>query len=452
MERAYSYFEKSRSSVKYYPLLARELVREGLYFAAIPYMKEFLLSSRRIYGKEINNILEKIITEVGTRQFEVLPINILEKSNAPSVRYILAKKLFREKRYNSALNLLKKNIPRDNAISPFAWMLKGSIESILNQHSNSIVSFKRCIDYADHWSGKLDGEWRKRQLGMTRDYCIVGIPRTEFAMGNYEDAKSHYLDLSKDSYIWPEILFEEAWNSFYLKNYNRTLGKLVSYRAPIFSYIFNPEIDVLNALTYMDLCLYDDAQLVVDRFYKDYSKNVRVIEKFLADHRKNYKFYYVVAKDRQKGNVGRAKLLNDLMNAIIRDPAYAELYQTFLKGSAELKKIKSMPNSFFKNTMGKNLFTALTLQRDLIGAYVRNNLNQYVYQINKTFEFMSYIKLEIISRRKKELYTAKVDVARDRGSVEYLTRTSKQYFWTFNGEFWADELGDYVFALKSECK
>ena len=26
------------------------------------------------------------------------------------------------------------------------------------------------------------------------------------------------------------------------------------------------------------------------------------------------------------------------------------------------------------------------------------------------------------------------------------------YLWTFNGEFWADELGDYVFSLKSECK
>ena len=30
-------------------------------------------------------------------------------------------------------------------------------------------------------------------------------------------------------------------------------------------------------------------------------------------------------------------------------------------------------------------------------------------------------------------------------------RNEKQYFWDFNGEFWADELGDYVFALKSEC-
>jgi len=452
MDRARNYFEQARSSVKYYPLLARELVREGLYFSAVPYMKEFLLSSRRIYGKEINDLLETIIAEVGTRQFEVLDRRILEKSDAPSVRYILAKKLFRQKKYDSALNLLKKEIPRSNSISPFALMLKGSIESILKKHTESLVSFKRCIDFSNYWIGQFDRDWRKRQLAMTRDYCVIGIPRTEYAMGNFSQAKSHYMDLSKDSYIWPEILFEEAWNSWHLKNFNRTLGKLVTYKAPIFSYIFNPEIEVLNALTYVYLCLYEDAQIVVDRFYKDYSENVRVVDKFLADHGRNHKFYYIVAKDRQSGKVGGNPLLNDLMNAIIRDPAYAELYQTFLKGSEELKKVKALPNSFFKTTMARNLFTALTLQRDLIGAYVRQNLNQYSYQITKTFEQMTYIKLEILGRQKKELMTATLEMGRDRGSVKYLTRTSKQYFWNFNGEFWADELGDYVFALKSECK
>jgi hypothetical protein len=415
-------------------------------------MKEFLLSSRRIYGQEINNLLETIIAEVGTRQFEVLDRRILEKSDAPSIRYILAKKLFRQKKYESALNLLKTNISMVNAISPFALMLKGSIQSILKRPSDAITSFKICVDYADYWIGEFDRDWRKRQLAITRDYCKINISRTEFSSERYEEAKSNYLDIPKDSFVWPEILFEEAWNSWHLKNYNRTLGKLVTYKAPIFSYIFNPEIDYLNSLTYVYLCLYEDAQKVVDNFFNTYGEDVKVIDKFLADHGKNHKFYYVVSKDRQTGKVGRNPLLNDLMNAIIRDPAYAELYQTFLKGNKELKKIKSLPNSFFKNTMGKNLFSALTLQRDLIGAYVRQNLNQYAYQINKTFEQMTYVKLEILRRKKTELMTTQVDVKRDRGSVKYLKRTSKQYFWNFNGEFWADELGDYVFALKSECK
>jgi hypothetical protein len=64
---------------------------------------------------------------------------------------------------------------------------------------------------------------------------------------------------------------------------------------------------------------------------------------------------------------------------------------------------------------------------------------------------MTYIKLEVLGRRKEQLYFASNDVNRSRGDIRYLKRNDKQYFWTFNGEFWADELGDYVFSLKSEC-
>ena len=37
------------------------------------------------------------------------------------------------------------------------------------------------------------------------------------------------------------------------------------------------------------------------------------------------------------------------------------------------------------------------------------------------------------------------------GDIKNLKRDSGQYLWNFNGEFWADELGDYVFSLKSSC-
>jgi hypothetical protein len=65
---------------------------------------------------------------------------------------------------------------------------------------------------------------------------------------------------------------------------------------------------------------------------------------------------------------------------------------------------------------------------------------------------MSFIKLEILALKKERLYqTDKPFDGNKRGDVQYIERNDKQYFWTFNGEFWADELGDYVFALRSEC-
>ena len=70
--------------------------------------------------------------------------------------------------------------------------------------------------------------------------------------------------------------------------------------------------------------------------------------------------------------------------------------------------------------------------------------------IAKNLTDMSYIKLEVLSRLRKEILDESNINKRTRGDIKYLKRNEKQYFWNFNGEFWADELGDYVFALKSE--
>ena len=105
--------------------------------------------------------------------------------------------------------------------------------------------------------------------------------------------------------------------------------------------------------------------------------------------------------------------------------------------------------------LNENLKEALGTQRNLIGSYIRGQLQLYAAQIVKAFEDMSYIKLEVLSKRKAELYENVISRdgdSRARGNIAHLRRTDKQYFWTFNGEFWADELGDYVFSLKSECR
>ena len=61
------------------------------------------------------------------------------------------------------------------------------------------------------------------------------------------------------------------------------------------------------------------------------------------------------------------------------------------------------------------------------------------------------MNLEILDRRRNQLYADISSTDRSRGSIENLKRSQKQYFWDFEGEFWLDELGDYVFSLKSEC-
>ncbi len=450
--KAQSLFEKNRRSVKYYPNIAKELADDGLYFSAIPFIKEYMMRSQMIKNKSIDVLIDRIVTEVGGKQFETLPKSILSKTNAPSVRYILAKRYFRTGKYESALAEARKVYSDDHPARPFALFMEGSIYSLNKKYNSAILAYKKCIDVAEDHISDAKNPDRKRQLEITRDYCIVGIPRAEFAAGKFKAAHSHYMDLPKSSHVWPEILFEEAWTSFYLKDYNRTLGKLVTYKAPLFEYLFNPEIEILRALTFMEMCLWSDAKVVVDEFYSKFSNEAQSLRNELDRVGKNFKFFYKLGKAKVEGATSSNKLKDSILKAVVGDSAFGEMFTAFQQSRAELDKLNAMARSDFKRSLAIGLRDTLIHQRDLIGAYVRRGMLDYMRKMDRAFEGMSYIKLEVLSRRKAAIYDLDVSFNKKRGDINNLQRTDKQYFWTFNGEFWADELGDYVFSLKSECK
>lgn len=448
--KIYESGDKSR-----YPQLVSELISEKMYFSSIPFLKEYLAITNRVNDKAVDKIVDELISEVGVKQFELLPSHILEKSNAPTIRYILARKAFRQGKYDQAIKYLDKNIEDWNPVKPFALLLEGSIYSVSKREDQATRVFKECIDVAESHIKKEKDKNRLRQLKISRDYCVVGIPRAQFALQKYDAAYSSYLDLEKSSYIWPEVLFEEAWNSFYLKDYNRSLGKLVTYKAPVFSYIFNPEIEVLRALSYLELCQWEDTKKIVEGFYSTYEKESEAYRKFIDSMGKDYKLYYSLVKDNSEGKIKNNAILNTALSSIARDPAYLELFSSFNSGRDEIERMRSVANDRLRGALNENLKESLGTQRNLIGSYIRGQLQLYSAQITKAFEDMSYIKLEVLSKRKTELYenvSFRNGDSRKRGDISYLRKTDKQYFWTFNGEFWADELGDYVFSLKSECK
>tara|TARA_Y100001970_G_C14146703_1_gene810263 strand:- start:12 stop:1454 length:1443 start_codon:yes stop_codon:yes gene_type:complete len=446
---------KGRGNVKHFTRIAKNLVKEKYYFSSVPLLKEALLYNKGKRSESFDKLLDIVIGKVGIRQFESLPYKVLMKSKTPYTRYIIARKLFRMKWYEKALNILDLGkIKNDHPIKPYSLMLKGSIFSLKGNYEKAIKNFRECVKSSESRLNSVDDKKEKRQLLINRDSCLLGVSRSYFGKKDYEKSSFYYLDIDKSSYIWPEILFEEAWSSFYQKKFNRTLGKLVTYQAPVFDHIFNPEVNVLEALTYLEMCLWEDSKKAVDRFYSTYEKPLEKVRNMLERFGKKYKTYYLLAKRMLDGKMSGDKVLNKMFFSIIKDPAFLEMYDSFYKGGIELNRIKSISKSKFKSFLMSNIRESLILQRNLIGAYFRKSMDFYLNLISKNLSDMSYIKLEVLSRLRKEILSDddQSSLERKRGDIKYLRRNEKQYFWSFNREFWADELGDYVFALRSECK
>ena len=120
----------------------------------------------------------------------------------------------------------------------------------------------------------------------------------------------------------------------------------------------------------------------------------------------------------------------------------------------ELALIKTLKNkNNFTTGLEANLETTITFIGSRINYYIKKEIFTFINEIHKNSYSMFNLKLELLSKKRDEIYNTKQDqkVDRSRGSLTNVKRKNTQYFFDFNGSFWADELGDYSFGLNSQC-
>lgn len=443
-------YGKGSISLSGYRRTILDLVRSDYYYSVVPWLKDYLVKNNSSLDAELESALDTVLYHTGVKPFESLPEEVLRHSRSGNIRYILAKRLMKLGRYDEALKELS-GISSDHSSYPFVQNMRGSLQSHLGNEKVAEEDYRLCVAASERRMGKADNMAQKEQLEINRDYCLAGIARVQFGRKDYAKAEVNYLDISKDSFVWPEILFEEAWTSYYTKNYNRTLGKLVSYKAPVFDFIFKPEVEVLKALTYMKMCLFDDAKKTVDGFYEELLNPSRELRTFIVGNGKSYRRYYDLMSAHEEGKQSSLPIVDSVLKSIQKDGAYIELKSALTGAIAEYNALRKKSNSSLRSNLMKNVQTLLDEYRTILGAYVRAGLVGKYSELYSAFQGMSYIKLEVLAQRKEQLYRTDTESGGKRGDVKYIERNDKQYFWNFNGEFWADELGDYVFALRSEC-
>ena len=216
-----TFFGSKNGDYKDLSSVAKTLMDEGVYFAAIPFMKEALYTKPTEIDEGFDKILNRLILEVGRDQFSLMDYNVLKKSNSPAVQMVLAKKYYLKKNYSEALKYLNM-INGDSDIMGPALMLKAHLLSKNSKFDESIETYKLCITHAEKSRSKFDDiEHLERSYQFVKDSCNVSVARVLYKAKKFEESSKYYRAIPKTSYKWPSILLEDAWNSYRLKDYNR---------------------------------------------------------------------------------------------------------------------------------------------------------------------------------------------------------------------------------------
>lgn len=143
-----------------------------------------------------------------------------------------------------------------------------------------------------------------------------------YQQGKYEDAEEVYDQIPKSSYVWTDILFEQAWNAFAKEDYNRALGKLVTYRSPSLGFVFNPEVSVLRAQSFLALCLYEDVNKTVNEFNSSYADIGGRLKNFLLGNENNLGAFYQTGRQAFYSKLHKTNEFNMALNRFVRGPSF----------------------------------------------------------------------------------------------------------------------------------
>jgi hypothetical protein len=452
-------------------ITALALAKAGLWNSAAYFYLRTLQSGDRAAIRRALTLTEGLLSRVGPDLLRDYLIRYTRfEDYAPSGRsaylFSLGKAAILRDDMNRALEYLNQ-VRSDSRFYPFSLELRGTALTIQGRVDEAVDDFRDCQKYSELAINEVDtlSARYRSQVNEAKDLaarCAAHEARAWYQSDRFDEAEKAYEKIPKASRVWPEILFEQAWNAFAKREFNRTLGKLVTYKAPALDFVFNTEVEVLRAQTYLSLCLYDDTQKAIDEFTARYTDVGREVKRFVDRSGRSLEPFYQLGVRTLQGPRSSKDPIERMTNRFVRGPYFADL----VAQDASLEKERAVIQAFTRMT-GANaggglagfLNEALKWRRKTIqqlgGAYVRNSLIDHHTVLVADFEKISFIRLEMLSRAKNKLVRAgqKTDAEEDerkRGVVRP-SRKDHQMFWSFNGEFWNDELGDYIFGLESEC-
>ncbi len=432
--------------------IAQELYKSKYYYSAVVFAKRHLIETNA-YNEALETMIEQLILKTGTDNFTTLKDSILGKFPSPALAFVHGIKLFKGKRYSEAKARLAL-VPVDHKFSPEARLTLGAIANITGDQKTMVAEYQACVEQAKKRENDAgDKDKLARYFKILSDTCRIHMARNLYANGKHDLAMAAYDQIEKTSYRWPYILVERAWTAYQTQDYNRALGIGVTYKSPLLASYFFPEAEVLSALSYYRLCLYDDALSKVDQFYEVYKPKAEELKSLILPQKRSHTFFLELALAPIKDNENKSPFIRQLLTQIRKKIIFNVDLVNYKRAINENKYVNALPNDYFGKTIRGELQRMISFRTKKLNHFIKRLMFNFVNDIHSMSHEMFNIKLEIMSNKRDLVYKNKQLIAdRGRGSYENVNRSIEQQFYNFKGEFWADELGDYSFGLKSNCE
>lgn len=430
--------------------LSEVLEGKKYYYSALnEFFKETY--SRTIIKDDLKR-LEDLLYFTGIELLEDYEPSLLQKYPTSSTRFILARQALQTKKYKKALELFDKIHP-DHRYYPEGKLLEAQVYDQQGNPKKRLESYEACQAAAEKNENSALSEKIKRYYRMVHEICLVNKARHLFKAEEYKESLEAYNKIPKKSYKWPYLLLEKAWVYYQMGDYNRALGLLTTYKSPLLDTYFFPEAEYLAALSYFRLCLYEDSLTIINQFYKVYRPRFQALDSVLRKNKNSQNYFYNLMFKPGEELKKHEEFVRHILTRMKKQTRFSLDFNAIFKINQEMKRIAQNEKPVIKKMLLPHLGEVKENMINKINYNAKTDIFQFLEGVPFLSSELFKLNLEIISRKKDLVYANKKLIAdRSRGDYNNVKRTKFEYFWTFQGAFWADELGDYSLGLKSNCQ
>ncbi len=371
--------------------------------------------------------------------------------------YLMGRKLYEKQELTESANYFKQ-ISSKSELYMRAKYFEGVINNERGKLKSAVMSFREVMT-AEPPVATGDAR-RSKELEDLKDLALINVARIYYGLERFDNANNYYAQVDRDSTYWPESLFERAWTNFFIQDLNHTLGLLLTVESPYFNTTeYIPEVTVLRALTFFQLCEYDEVERLLIGFENESRPMVAELDAFLTQYKTDEgKKLADQAYDKYFSDPHTRSALDTAMfSRTLRNRDLAAYVRHMDMMDEEIAKIdgekgvwKTSIGDSLKKTIEKDRQrykrkAGLTLLREVAGQ--KKNLEDLLVQ-------SEIIRFEVVDAQRQdyEFKMSNPDVsALDANQIDFAV-SKEIIYWPFNGEFWADELGYYRYTEDGNCK
>lgn len=446
--------------------LATSLFNEEIYSGASRPLVMVLSAGAgpdRPHFKDSFYMLEKVTAKIGYKPpiLEEITAANLDAFNADfrdDFNYYFGKFFFDYGRMEDARKRLAA-VSKDAEDYPEARYLEGvavlgtvqSDDALRKVASDALNAFQDAIIAAEQERG---GNEEILQLG------YLALARTFYELGFYNVALYYYQKLPTESSRNAEAKLEQAWTYFLKNDYKKALGVFHMLHSPYYDKWFFPDLELLEATVYLNLCKFDKSKLALAELDQRYLSKQQTLKDFITKmqgQEPSEAWNAMVGYYGEGDGEAKTGLPQMFADAVLDDLAFFNTYKQVQALKAERDALKA--NIGALGEFGEDVLSAveerLKLKIDEGGLLVLQKLGEIDQELSTLSLQATQISFDIDKEEKDTLAArlANPDYKKEtvQAGTTLLVVADDWHPWPFEGEYWLDEVASYRSNLRTEC-